>query len=237
MRLLHPLHSASTSTLTVSASLEADDLRIRRAGTAIRDDQLRVVEAALRGALHSSGGMQYSASLQLRQGLDDLGAGLDAADLVDDQRRVDFLVTQLQFTALRRFAQRWSARFDAFAQYSGHELPDSERFKIGGDRLGRGFEVAEIAGDRGLGGKLDLRRDLLDAGGLAGRISAYGFYDIGAAWKRNQSGREYAATSGLGLAMAGTHLTGYLEVAAPVSGVDVEGRRSPSVFVEMSWRF
>ena len=52
----------------------------------------------------------------------------------------------------------------------GFVFPDSERFKIGGDRLGRGFEVAEIAGDRGIGGKLELRRDLMNTDGPLGRL-------------------------------------------------------------------
>jgi hemolysin activation/secretion protein len=237
LRALRAIGSGSTSSFTFSAGLEADNLRIRRDGTQIRDDQLRIAELALRGSMRSAGSMQYGLNLQLRRGLDGLGAGLEATGLVDDPRRADFLVTQLQFTAARRFAQRWTARVDAFAQYSGQVLPDSECFKIGGDRLGRGFEVAEIAGDRGLGAKLDLRRELFDAGATFGRISAYGFYDIGGAWKENQAGREYAATSGFGIASGGPRLTGYLELAAPVSGVDIEGKRSPSAFAELSWRF
>ena len=133
-----------------------------------------------------------------------------------------------------RFAR---IRFDGFAQNSGYVLPDSERFKIGGDRLGRGFEVAEIAGDSGIGGKIDLRRDLIETGSMAGRLSAYGFYDIGAAWKQDAPGRESAATAGTGLALQGGSLTGYLEVAAPLTGPDIEGKQTASVFAEISYRF
>jgi len=116
-------------------------------------------------------------------------------------------------------------------------LPDSERFKIGGDRLGRGFEVAEIAGDRGLGAKLELRRDLVSSESFLGRVSAYGFYDFGSAWKEDRRGRESAATAGTGLAIAGAALTGYLEVAAPLTGPDIEGQRNASIFAELSYRF
>jgi len=116
-------------------------------------------------------------------------------------------------------------------------LPDSERFKIGGDRLGRGFEVAQIAGDRGVGGKLELRRDLLNTQTMIGRLSAYGFYDVASAWKQDQPGRESAATAGTGLAMQGAKLTGYLEVAAPISGPDIEGQYHASIFGELSYRF
>ena len=109
----------------------------------------------------------------------------------------------MQASAYRRFADDWSVRFDGFLQNSGYVLPDSERFKIGGDRLGRGFEVAEIAGDSGIGGKLELRRDLMNTESFIGRLSAYGFYDIGAAWKQDVPGRESAATAGTGFAIAG----------------------------------
>ena len=128
-------------------------------------------------------------------------------------------------------------RLDAFSQYSNDVLPDSERFKIGGDRLGRGFEVAEIAGDSGLGAKLDLRRELVNTESFLGRVSAYGFYDYGAAWKQDLPGRESAATAGTGLAISGAALTGYLEVAAPLTGPDIEGKHTASVFAELSYRF
>jgi hemolysin activation/secretion protein len=116
-------------------------------------------------------------------------------------------------------------------------LPDTERFKIGGDRLGRGFEVAEIAGDRGLGAKVELRRELKNTETFVGRLSAYGFYDVGAAWKNDMPRRESAATAGTGLAISGSSLTGYLEVAAPLTGPDIEGKHKASVFAELSYRF
>jgi hemolysin activation/secretion protein len=237
VRIAHPLLSGSRASLTLTGGVEADNLVVDRDGARIRDERLRIVATSLRGATRTAGGTQLSANLQLRKGLDGAGAGLEATDLAQDIRRADFLATQLQTTIYRRFATRWSARLDTLAQYSGHVLPDSERFKIGGDRLGRGFEVAEIAGDSGIGGKVELRRDLIDSATIAGRIATYGFYDIGATWKQHAPGRESAATAGLGFAMSGAALTGYVELAAPVQGSDIEGRRRASLFAELSWRF
>ena len=237
LRVTHPLLQDTTASLSLGAAFDADDLVIERSGFAIREDRLRIFETGLRGTWRSAGATQYSASLLWRKGVDAFGAGLQAHDLADDPRRADFLLTQLSGTVYRRFAVDWSVRFDAFAQHSGYVLPDSERFKIGGDRLGRGFEVAEIAGDKGVGGKLELRRDLVDSQGLLGRLSAYGFYDFGAAWKQDRPGRESAATAGTGFALQGSSVTGYLEVAAPLTGADIEGRRRASVFAELSYRF
>ena len=90
---------------------------------------------------------------------------------------------------------------------------------------------------RGIGGKLELRRDLRNTDSFVGRLSTYGFYDIGAAWKRDQPGRESAATAGLGFGMQGAEVTGYLELAAPLTGADIEGNRDASVFAELSYRF
>lgn len=237
LRVTHPLAASTLRSLSAGGALELNDLDIRRDGTGIRDDRLRVIEGGLRGSLRRDAGAQFSASLQLRKGLEALGAGLNAPELAEDPRRADFLLVQWQGTVAWPLPAGWSTRLDTFAQYSGHVLPDSERFRIGGDRLGRGFENAEIAGDRGVGGKLELRRQLLDAGSLAGRISAYGFYDIGTAWKARQPGREAAATTGAGIGLAGAKVTGYLEIAAPLSGPDIEGRRDPSLFAEMAWHF
>jgi len=235
-RVSKPFQQRSELSLSGSLGFEADDLTIDRVGDIVRDDRLRILEGALRAGWHV-GAIQLSANLQLRQGLDAFGAGLDAADLAHDPRRADFLVTLMQASAYRRFADRWSVRFDGFLQNSGYVLPDSERFKIGGDRLGRGFEVAEIAGDSGIGGKLELRRDLINTESFIGRLSTYGFYDIGAAWKQDAPGRESAATAGAGFAIQGAALTGYLEVASPLTGPDIEGNQAASVFAEISYRF
>ena len=41
-------------------------------------------------------------------------------------------------------------------------------------------------------------------------------------------GRESAATAGTGLAIQGSTLTGYIEVAAPLTGPDIEGKHKAS---------
>jgi hemolysin activation/secretion protein len=232
-----PLRQDSKLTLSASGTFEADDLFIDSEGLRIREDRLRIIDAGLRASWQGETPTQYSASLRLRKGLDAFGSGLQATDLADDPRRADFLVTLLQGSSSRRFAEVWTVRFDGFSQYSSHVLPDTERFKIGGDRLGRGFEVAEIAGDSGVGAKIDLRRDLGNTETFIGRVFAYGFYDFGAAWKNDMPGRESAATAGSGIAIAGGSLTGYLEVAAPLTGADIEGKHKASVFAELSYRF
>ena len=237
LRIWRPLRDGAGSSLSWNAAFDAEDLFIDRAGTELRAERLRVLEGGVRAGWRSAAATQYSASVTLRKGLDGFGAGLQASDITNDPRRVDFVVTLASASIYQRFATDWSVRLDAMGQVSAYVLPDSERFKIGGDRLGRGFEVAEIAGDSGIGGKFELRRDLLNTEGVFGRLSTYGFYDTGTAWKENAPGSQSAATAGAGFAIQGSTITGYIEVAAPVSGADIEGKYDPSVFAELSYRF
>jgi hemolysin activation/secretion protein len=113
-------------------------------------------------------------------------------------------------------------------------LPDAERYKIGGERLGRGFEVTQIAGDQGIGAKAELRREFANA--PWGRPSVYGFYDFGAAWKQDRREQKSATTAGLGIAFDYLRLSGYFEVAKPLTHADVEGNRDTKVFAEISMR-
>ncbi len=233
IRITRPL----TPVHTLTAVFDADNLSVDRDGAEIRDERLRVLEAGLRSGWRAGVATQISSVAELRKGLDVLGAGLRADDLAEDPRSSDFLLAQFQATGFTRLNESWTVRTDAFAQYSADVLPDSERFKIGGERLGRGFEVAEIAGDHGLGAKLLLRRDLAAAETPLGRPSLYGYYDIGAAWKKNLPGRESAATVGAGVALQGNRLSGYAELARPLTHADAEGERSTSLFAELSYRF
>jgi hemolysin activation/secretion protein len=234
--LTQPVAESGAGGLAVHARLEAEDLAVMRDGLQVRDDRLRVFEAGLRATWRAGGRTRLSSAVALRLGLDALGAGLHADDLPADPRDLEFRVAHLQATGFTRFNHGWSLRTDVFAQYSGDVLPDGERFKIGGERLGRGFEVAEIAGDRGLGAKLLLRREIGE-GGRLGRPSVYGLYDIGAAWKQDIAGRESAATAGIGLALNGTRWSGYLEAVRPVTRADIEGKRSTTLFAEVGCRF
>jgi hemolysin activation/secretion protein len=180
---------------------------------------------------------QYAASIEMIHGLDALGSGLFALDVTTDPRRADFTMSRMTFTRLARIRDHWSLRVDAFGQQAAYALPYGERFKIGGDRLGRGFEVAEIAGDQGIGAKVELRRSLPSAPALLSNASVYGFYDAGAAFKQDLPGRESAATSGFGFATQSKRVTSMIEIAKPLTHPDVEGRKELSLFAEIGLAF
>ena len=230
---IRPVPGFERATLTLSAALDADDLEILRSGARLRDERLRMLTIGPRWTWRQRR-TQYLVGVELVKGLDGLGSGLAALDLTEDLRRSDFTLSRFTFTRLKRVNERWSVRLDALGQQSAYTLPYGERFKIGGDRLGRGFEVAEIAGDQGIGAKVEVRRALPQAPAALHSVSIYGFYDIGAAWKQDMLGRESAATAGFGFATQGGRLTGTLELAKPLTHPDVEGRKELSLFAEIA---
>jgi hemolysin activation/secretion protein len=238
LRVTRPVFATSRVNVSLGGVLDLENLGIDRDGERLREDRLRSVELGGRVSWRGSEKTQYLATLDLRQGLDALGSDLFAPDLTNDRRRTDFLLARLQLVRLTKLNDKWSVRADALAQHSAYILPYSERFKIGGERIGRGFEVTEVAGDQGAGAKLELRRELAPGMGWFGKTSAYGFYDIGAVWTQDgPRERESVATGGFGVSMTGERLNGYLEIAQPLTHVDVEGSESATLFAEISLKY
>jgi hemolysin activation/secretion protein len=234
--LTMPLSSEAAGTLSLSTSLELEDLTISRDGGTLRDERLRMLDVSLQRYWRTGRTAQYAAILQAVKGLGGLNSGLDAVDLETDIRREDFVLFRYSFTRLELLTDRWSWRLDGFAQQTAYVLPYSQRFKIGGERLGRGFEVAEIAGDQGLGAKVELRRRIHDLPSLRGNVALYGVYDIGATWKQSGGGRESAATAGFGVRVQTERVLGALEIAKPLTHPDVEGKRDAALFIELNYR-
>lgn len=228
-----PLPGFDRAAMSLTASLDLDDLTILRSGEPLRDERLRILAVGPRWLWSHGRGAQYFASVEIVQGLDAFGSGLTALDLSEDPRSADFTLSRLTFTRLSRLSELWSLRLDALGQQSADVLPYGERFKIGGDRLGRGFEVAEIAGDHGIGAKAEVRRRLVNGPAPLRNGSVYVFYDVGAAWKQDVPGRESAATAGFGFAKQHDRVSGTVELAKPLTHPDIEGREGLSLFAEI----
>jgi hemolysin activation/secretion protein len=237
LRLSQPLQTAKGPTLSVSAALEFDNLRIDREELRLREDRLRVAALGASAGWRGGARTQYRATLEVRHGLSGLGSRLYTAGSAVDTRRADFLLARQQFVRFTQLNPRWSLRIEAFGQYSGHVLPYGERFKIGGTRLARGLEVAQIAGDRGAGARAELRRQLTGDHRLFGKTSVYGYGDATAAWKQDRPGSESASTAGTGLAFHTRYVSGSVELAWTLSCPDAIDSGGPSVFAELGVPF
>src|SRR5258708_13683858 len=99
----------------------------------------------------------------------------------------------------------WSVKIGATGQIASGPLFTTQQFYLGGAAFGRGYGSAEISGDNGIAGSLELRFDQrLNFQYLTG-YQLYSFVDAGAAWN---DGFSYA--DGLALTSAGAGVRFFL---------------------------
>lgn len=87
-----------------------------------------------------------------------------------------------QMTRLQGLFWKFTGVATLKGQYSFNPLLSSAQFGFGGPQLGRGYDPAEIIGDRGIAGSLELRLDLNPELYLMQAIQLYVFYDLGETW-------------------------------------------------------
>lgn len=236
MSVKYPLDLDAAVRATVWGAFELDDLDMRQAGVPSREERLRGLEAGVSVSWRRDA-LQQLVKLSIEKGLNAFDGRLDNHLNPGDARVHDYTILEAHYVNLTRLGERWSLRFDALAQYSGELLPSTKQFKVGGGRIGRGFEAAALRGERGAGGKLELSRKLEGNAWILERAEAYGFLDQGSAWRGDVAGRESAASAGVGYRMRAEHFSGGLELAKPLTHDDADGRRDASLFFEVSARF
>lgn len=236
LRVTQPLRQESSHTLSIWGAFALEDLDIGLDDSKLRADRLRSLEVG--SALSwKKNATQYYTSLELEQGVDGWGAGLNDIGNPDDPRRGDFTIARLRFVRLAKLHESWSLRWDAYGQYSPHVLPSTKRFKVGGNRIGRGFEAAAISGDRGVGNKVKLNRQLDGFADWRQHTGIYGFYDLGTTWTELSGSRQSAASGGVGISFQADWLSGHIELAKPLTHPDEDGNRDARVFGEIAMRF
>ncbi|WP_439580436.1 ShlB/FhaC/HecB family hemolysin secretion/activation protein [Elioraea sp.] len=137
----------------------------------------------------------------LRQGIATAGTKIGAGA---SRAREDFTLLRGSIARVQELGPpEWSLFGELVGQLAGTILPNSERFALGGERLGRGFAPGNTTGDHGFGGRVELRRliALGEVGGLAPLMSAYIFGDWGAAIDRdrNRDGRRWESLASVGI--------------------------------------
>ena len=236
IQVTHPLLRQSMRDLSIWGGFKVEDLDVASDGTVNRQERLRSIEAGSTLTWRSEEN-QYLLSTEVEQGLNGFGSGIDIVNTPDDPRTAKFSIARLRYARLASLNDLWSWRLDAYAQTSPHVLPSIKRFKVGGGRIGRGFETAAVSGDRGVGGKTQLARRVWGDATWIERADLYGFYDLGSAWRNDVEGRESASSTGFGASLRDGRLSGYLEIAKPLTHADADGRKDAGIFAEVSFRF
>jgi hemolysin activation/secretion protein len=193
-----PLQSQrSALTITVAAGLS--NVAENDVFGPIYSDHIRTISLTSDYRLKDDFGGNNFATLTLRQGLDILGASRSDDDLLSRTGASgNFSVLDMWFTRNQTLSDAWSVKVSTAAQVASGPLFTSQQFYLGGAAFGRGYGSAEISGDNGIAGSLELRFDQkLDYRYLSG-YQLYGFIDAGAVWNDG-----YNISDGLSLTSAG----------------------------------
>lgn len=236
-----PLQSQS-STLTLTAATTFSNVSEHDLYGPWYNDHIRTASLTADYRLQDPFGGTNFATLTYRQGLDIFGASHFEDDLLSrDGASSNFSVLNFWFTRYQTLNNVWSLKLAAASQTASRPLFTSQQFYLGGAAFGRGYGAAEISGDNGLAGSLELRFDQKLNFRYWTGYQLYAFGDAGAAWNHG-----FRLSDGLSLTSAGAGVRFFLPddihadfgVAVPLSyrAPDNE-RRSPRFIFTLSSAF
>ena len=144
-------------------------------------------------------------TVAFRRGVNVLGASQ-----IDDLTSVDgasgiFSVVNFWYTRVQPITDSWSIKLASAGQFSSAPMLLSQQFYVGGAAFGRGYDSAEVSGDNGIAGSLELRFDQPLNFGYLTRYQLYGFLDSGTVWNHG-----FGISDGTSLTSAGAGIRVYL---------------------------
>lgn len=168
-------------------------------------DRLRPVRGGLTYSFSDKFNGSNLVMAHLEQGLNIWGASDDPHSETVSRFGADAIYTKIELMGSRVQSlgeSPFALFFLAQGGYSNKPLLASEQFGFGGSQIGRGYDPAEILGDRGIAGSVEVRYNLFPEKFLFSSLQFYIFYDIGKVWNikklpdvdQNQS----AASTGFG---------------------------------------
>lgn len=221
----YPLIRSRDQDLTLDGGGYYIDSGVNTFDQTLYNDHLRTLRA---GGSYNFADKYYGANLlalHAEQGLEVLGASDDPTSPTVSRFGADGHFTKFYASAsrLQQIYGRFSAYFYATGQYSFNPLLSSEQFAYGGSQLGRGYDPAEIIGDEGAAGSVEIRANFAPTVyGIQMSAQPYIFYDAGVIWNlKNVPGvnmKQSCTSVGFGMRFTFTqYLSGNLMFAQPLT--------------------
>lgn len=180
----YPIVRSRDKDINITGGANYINSRVNALGEELYDDQIRSVKI---GANYNGSDRFYGSNLLsgfLEQGLNIFGASNDPNSTKVSRFGASAIYTKATLNAGRMQQLFW--RFSTFiygtGQYSFSPLLASPQFAFGGSQLGRAYDPAELIGDRGAAGSVELRMDLAPGWYLLQTMQPYLFYDAGVIW-------------------------------------------------------
>lgn len=160
-RLRYPLSRSRASSIYLDAGLAINKNITTAAGADLTHDHYSVVDVLSSWVLNGWMNGTQSIGLGVSKGLNAFGSmSRSALHASVDGFEPEFTKYTLNAQRTQLLANQFSAFVSGNFQYSRDRLLGAERIAFGGSMIGRGFPAAIIAGDKGHGIVLELRRDL-----------------------------------------------------------------------------
>lgn len=179
--LSYPIVRTRTQNLSVHMGANYEDDSSMLLNEALYIDHLRVLIVGgsydLIDSLRGSNSIRFDA----QRGFNIWGS-VSGGDRSRTDGRSNFTKTTMDISRLQAIGGRFSMLVDVQGQYAFVPLLVSEQFIFGGSVLGRGYDPAELTGDDGIAGKVEVRLDTYPGLYLLKNIQYYVFYDVGQVW-------------------------------------------------------
>jgi hemolysin activation/secretion protein len=215
-----PLQSLRSS-LTLTAAMDFVNSSESDVFGPIYKDRIRTLNLTSDFRLQDDFGGNNYLTATLRQGLGIFGASRSTDDFLSrDGASSNFSALNVWFTRYQALTDAWSLKIAGAGQVASGPMFLSQQFYLGGAAFGRGYGAAEVSGDNGMAGSLELRFDQKLNSKYITSYRLYSFIDSGVAWN---TGFNY--TDGISLVSAGGGIRFFLinntqadlSVAVPLS--------------------
>lgn len=174
--------------LTLRAGFNYLDSNVQTFDIKLYQDHIRSLDFGLTYNFADSWRGANLISTDFRQGLPFLGYTQDTSLTAQTSRpggRADYSKITLTMSRLQGFPKGpFSLYLLVTGQWGFNPLLASEQFTFGGSQLGRGYDVAELIGDIGAAGTIELRYDTPIPRIKLNALQIYAFYDAGMIWNR-----------------------------------------------------
>lgn len=222
---IYPVIRTRSQSMNVSASFNFMESSSDTILGLLYDDHIRSLDL---GFTYNFADSYYGANmigLDFRKGLPIWGYNQDTSQFTAKTSRPGGYAAYQKFGGQVSRLQALKGNFTLLVvgkgQWAFVPLLSSEQFTFGGNPLGRGYDPAEIIGDRGASGSMELRYDW-NINYYVNNLQFYTFYDIGAIWNVlvNFTSPEKVSASSTGVGMRFTmtkYLSGNVMWAQPLT--------------------